>query len=171
MDKSTFIVLLALVFAGGGIYAYSYNGQTMGVKDSPALGQIEQIKDVALPAATSTMEQASSTEIAGVVASHIVVYGNSGFSPTPLTIKKGETVVFENKSSRNMWVASAMHPSHRAYPETDIEKCGTGDAEDMFDACKGFGPGTSWSFTFDDVGVWKYHDHLNAKNFGSITVE
>ena len=40
-----------------------------------------------------------------------------------------------------------------------------------FDACKGVKPGESWPFKFDIAGNWKYHDHLNPKNFGAIIVQ
>ena len=38
--------------------------------------------------------------------------------------KKG-TVIWKNESSNPMWTASAMHPTHKVYPGTDISACGT----------------------------------------------
>ena len=64
-----------------------------------------------------------------------------------------------------MWPASAMHPSHKEYPTTG------GCLGSAFDACKGVKPGESWPFKFDIAGNWKYHDHLNPKNFGAIIVQ
>ncbi|OGH72112.1 MAG: hypothetical protein A2921_00520 [Candidatus Magasanikbacteria bacterium RIFCSPLOWO2_01_FULL_43_20b] len=100
-----------------------------------------------------------------VVEEKIITYTDSGFSPATLTIKKGETVVFKNQSAQSMWPASAFHPTHTAYPTTG------GCLGSTLDACKGVQLGESWSFQFDFVGNWKYHDHLNPSNFGTIVVE
>lgn len=94
-----------------------------------------------------------------------VIYTDSGYSPTALKIKKGETAVFKNQSSRAMWPASATHPTHRVYPTTG------GCIGSVFDACAGVQPGETWSFKFDISGIWKYHDHLNPDATGAITVE
>lgn len=96
---------------------------------------------------------------------NVVTYTDAGYSPNPLTIKAGETVTFKNESSRSMWPASAMHPTHREYPTTG------GCLGSTFDACMGVQPGNSWSFQFDIAGTWRYHDHLNPSSFGMIVVE
>jgi len=94
-----------------------------------------------------------------------------GFVPSALTIKKGESVTWMNETDRNVWPASAMHPTHMVYPGSDIKKCDTAEAATIFDSCAGITPGSSWSFVFNEVGTWKYHDHLRATVFGSITVQ
>lgn len=157
MSKQTLIRLLVIIFVGGGIYAYFFGNTQKNIEP-------QNVRVVE----TKVTEPVSPEK---AVVRQVIAYIDSGFSPSSLIVKKGEVVTFENKSSRNMWVASAMHPSHRIYPDTDIQKCGKGEAENMFDACKGFAPGTSWSFVFNEVGTWKYHNHIDAKNFGSITVE
>jgi plastocyanin len=85
-----------------------------------------------------------------------VTYTASGYSPSPVTIKKGGKVTFVNNSSSAMWPASAPHPSHTDYAG--------------FDPKQGIIAGSSWTFTFDKVGTWSYHDHLNPTKFGKITV-
>ncbi|MEK7107874.1 MAG: DoxX family membrane protein [Patescibacteria group bacterium] len=95
----------------------------------------------------------------------VVTFTDTGYSPNTLIIKNGETVVFKNQSSRTMWPASAMHPTHREYPTTG------GCLGSTFDACKGVQPSDSWSFKFDFIGAWKYHDHLNPGNTGTIIVQ
>lgn len=95
----------------------------------------------------------------------IITYTDTGYSPSSLQIKVGDTVIFKNESSQSMWTASAMHPSHESYPTTG------GCLGSTFDACKGIQPGDKWSFKFDIAGNWKYHDHLNPKNFGAIIVQ
>lgn len=106
-----------------------------------------------------------------VVSNNVVTYLDSGFSPSTLTIKAGERVTFRNESSRAFWPASAVHPTHKVYPGSDIQKCGTAEERQIFDACRGIEPGSEWSFKFDNVGTWKYHDHLNASKTGTIVVE
>ncbi|MFH0712907.1 MAG: hypothetical protein V2A55_03610 [Candidatus Jorgensenbacteria bacterium] len=115
------------------------------------------------PAETSIPQGASVTKT--------VVLTDSGFSPVSLSVRVGDTVVFENRSSTDFWPTSAMHPTHKVYPGSDIEKCGTAEESKIFDACRAIPAGGSWFFTFNEAGSWDYHDHLDAKNFGKIIVE
>lgn len=110
-------------------------------------------------------------ENSGLVATAVVLYTDTGFVPQIFNIKAGETVTFVNGSSNPMWPASAVHPTHRVYPGSDIAKCDTADANKIFDACKGIAAGSEWSFTFTEKGSWGYHDHLNPNMRGTIAVE
>ena len=94
----------------------------------------------------------------------VISYTDSGFSPANVTIKKGDTIKYVNNSSKEMWPASAMHPSHNAYPETG------GCIGSKFDACARIKTGATYSFTFNQVGSWGYHDHISPNFFGKITV-
>lgn len=89
----------------------------------------------------------------------------SGFNPSTLTINAGETVTWINKGSSQAWPASAVHPSHNAYPESG------GCLGSKFDACRRLKQGESYSFTFNQKGTWKYHDHLSPGDTGTIIVE
>ncbi|GIU68236.1 MAG: hypothetical protein KatS3mg001_086 [Candidatus Pacearchaeota archaeon] len=120
---------------------------------------------------TSTKGESSGTSSGTDTAKNVVEITPSGFSPSVLTIKKGERVTWINKAGRESWPASAIHPTHRVYPGSDINKCGTSEESLIFDACRGIPPGESWSFTFNEVGSWKYHDHLQASVTGTIVVE
>jgi plastocyanin len=100
-----------------------------------------------------------------------ILYTASGFSPATLTVKAGTAVVFKNDSASDFWPASAIHPTHRVYPGSGIEKCGTAEEGNIFDACRPLGPGTSYTFTFNQKGTWKYHDHLNPSKTGTIVVQ
>ena len=86
-----------------------------------------------------------------------VVYTSAGFAPKTITIKKSETVVFENKTGKSASVASDLHPSHGIYPEFDQYKTDQRGKPEF-------------RFTFDKVGTWKYHDHLNAAMGGTVVV-
>ncbi|MBX4186960.1 MAG: cupredoxin domain-containing protein [Candidatus Doudnabacteria bacterium] len=96
------------------------------------------------------------TPPASTSAMKVITYTSTGFSPATVTIKKGTTVNFVNNSSGNVWPASDPHPSHTDYPG--------------FDPRQAIPAGQSWAFTFDKVGTWGYHNHLNPAKRGSITV-
>jgi len=100
-----------------------------------------------------------------------ITYTNGGFSPREMTVPAGETVTFVNESSREMWPASAQHPTHTVYPGSDIKKCGTDEASAIFDACSPVSTGAVYTFVFQEVGEWFYHDHLNPSAFGKIIVQ
>ena len=102
---------------------------------------------------------------------HIIEVTSSGFNPKDLTIKKGDKVIWTNKGDKESWPASAVHPTHKAYPGSGREKCGTAEEGNIFDACKGLKNGESYEFIFNEKGKWGYHDHLDTSNFGSITVQ
>lgn len=89
----------------------------------------------------------------------------SGFNPGTLTINAGETVTWINKGSSQAWPASAVHPTHKSYPETG------GCLGSKFDACKRLKQGETYSFTFNQKGTWSYHDHLNSGSIGTIIVQ
>ncbi|MDP1706288.1 MAG: hypothetical protein Q8L36_00510 [bacterium] len=105
------------------------------------------------------------------VAEHRIIYSNNAFEPANLIIKKGDKVTFYNISGDFVWPASALHPTHKNYPDSDIKKCGTADEEKIFDACRKLSPGEDWSFIFNEIGSWPYHNHLQASENGVIIVE
>ncbi len=134
----------------------------------------ESIAPILTPTPTPVSEKSPlpfSTPIASKAV--VVTYTDSGYSPSTIRIKKGDELIvdFKNTSSKMMWTASAVHPTHKAYPGSDIAKCGTLSGVDMFDSCKGYELGESWAFLFDKQGTWKYHNHLQPAHTGTIIVE
>ena len=106
------------------------------------------------------------TEPTGIAEPNTVEITSSGFNPSDLTINAGEAVTFINKDTEQHWPATAMHPTHLLYPETG------GCIGSKFDACRGLAQGETFSFTFNEIGTWKYHDHLKpGVYFGSVTVK
>lgn len=97
-----------------------------------------------------------STEKGGVSERTVITYTDTGFAPSPVTVKKGATVTFVNESSRGMWVASAMHPTHQLLPG--------------FDQLKTVGKSGTYEYVFTKVGTWKYHNHVNPADTGSVAV-
>jgi plastocyanin len=89
-------------------------------------------------------------------AKNTIVLKDDGFHPRTLTIREGETVTFRSERGKYFWPASDFHPTHKLYP--------------AFDAKRAVSPNDSWSFTFDEAGVYKFHDHLAAYFFGVIKV-
>lgn len=93
-----------------------------------------------------------------------VLYTDQGFSPMSVTVKKGTIINFLNQSTRPFWPASNPHPAHNGYPQSG--SC-HGNA---FDSCQTLPKGTGWTFQFNNVGSWGYHDHLSPAFGGKIIV-
>lgn len=88
---------------------------------------------------------------------HVVTLDESGFIPQTISIKRGDTVEFQSALQEPFWPASDLHPTHGIYPE--------------FDPQEPVEAGSSWQFTFDKSGSFKYHDHLSPFFRGIIIVE
>lgn len=112
----------------------------------------------------TTPTPATPTPSTATPSEKIVDITSSGFSPRVLTINVGDTVKFVNQDSKAHWPASAIHPTHKLYPE------GGGCIGSKFDACQSIGQGESYSFTFNIAGNWDYHDHVNPALTGTIVV-
>ena len=95
----------------------------------------------------------------------------NGFEPKEVEITKGTKVTWINEQPNPSWPASAVHPTHEVYPGSSIKKCGTSEQDKIFDACRGLNQGESWSFIFNEIGEWYYHDHLNSSWKGEIVVK
>lgn len=96
---------------------------------------------------------------------YLISYTDTGFAPSTLTVKQGQTVRFTNNSSRQLWVASIGQGSTQIYPGTS--SCG-GSA---FNSCIVLNPGDFWEFTFDQSGAWEFQNALNKDDTGTVTVE
>jgi plastocyanin len=86
-----------------------------------------------------------------------VTYSDTGFAPATLTVEVGTKVTFVNESSKGMWVASAVHPTHEVLP--------------AFDNKVTVAEGESYSYTFTKEGQWKYHNHVGPTDTGTVVVE
>jgi plastocyanin len=86
----------------------------------------------------------------------VVTYTDTGYAPKSVTVKKGSIVTFVNESSRSMWTASDVHPTHLLLPgfdqKTSVVKDGT------------------YEYTFEKVGTWTYHNHVNPTDKGTVVV-
>lgn len=148
MKKIAVIAVIAVLGIGGLSYALlKSNKQNLATDSNSTPTQsattIEQPQPEALKVETVT-----------------VTYSDDGFSPNEVTIAKGSTVNFVNKSQMPLWVASDPHPEHTDYPEFDVMR-----ARDQYP-----GMGEDFSFTFDKVGTWKYHSHTASGDGTEIGV-
>ena len=152
MSKNIYIIIggVIIVVLGGFLFLQSSNTPEQSAPEASSLSPSENGEG-----------QSSVT----------VTYTNSGYSPREVTMAQGGTVTFVNESSRTMWPATVIHPTHTIYPGSSIQKCGTPEKPRIFDACEGITQGASWSFTFQEQGSWGYHDHLKISNTGKIIVK
>ncbi len=122
------------------------------------------------PDTTKATKSTQITKVSGP-ATHTVEITASGFIPGTVTLKVGDTVEWTNLHTVDAWPASAIHPTHRAYPGSEFNKCNSVERNKIFDACERLQQGETWSFVFQQKGTWKYHDHLNPGHTGTAVVE
>ena len=143
-------VIVVAVLAVGFFIFTNKNGDV--TKEMPVPGESGSVKETVV-----TEESGGAKKDAAAQTTYTVKYNGDVFIPADLTIKAGEKVTFVNESDIDMWVASAVHPTHEILPEFD----------------QGFGVpmGKTYSFTFTKTGTWKFHDHLNPSARGAVTVQ
>lgn len=90
------------------------------------------------------------------LAATTITYTANGFEPSETTVKSGDKVKIVNESGDPLEFSSDPHPSHTINPELNA-----GDTEN----------GQSTTITLTKTGTWGFHNHYNASDHGSITVE
>ena len=130
------------------------------VQASPAQAQAPPAQG---EAAQATSEQArgespkvSTTPDAFPDGALTVAYRGGSFLPKRLEAATGQTVTFVNESEAQMWPASNIHPTHEILAG--------------FDAKSPIEPGGSWTFVFEEVGFWRYHNHLSPSQSGIVVI-
>jgi plastocyanin len=86
-----------------------------------------------------------------------VQYTRGGFVPSLVSVRLGDIIRFKNTSGYLMWVASNPYPSHSDYPD--------------FDERASVGTGATFSFTFNKVGVWGYHNYMKPEHQAVVVVD
>lgn len=81
---------------------------------------------------------------------------DKGFVPEKIAVKKGTLVHFKNLGVKDLWPASDFYPSDAIYPE--------------FNSKKGISKNDVYTFKFDNVGAWGYHNDLYPVNKGVVVV-
>jgi hypothetical protein len=92
-----------------------------------------------------------------IVDTWIIINGDGDFVPSEVSIEPGMIIGWRNEGIEYVWPASNLHPSHSVYPE--------------FDPLEPIAPGGVWSFKFDKIGDWRFHDHLRPVKTGVVNVE
>ncbi|MBI4067234.1 cupredoxin domain-containing protein [Candidatus Gottesmanbacteria bacterium] len=153
MNKLYIALAVIAIIAIGGYMMMRGQKTTSPVSENTTTVPTQVVQEV-----TPTVEAMEKVSPAEETMEKVVVnYTDDGFSPKSVSVKVGTPVTFINQSSTPMWVASAPHPQHTDLPG--------------FDQLKSVEKGGEYTYTFQKAGNWKYHNHLAASNFGSVTVE
>lgn len=153
-------IVVVLVLVGAGVFLWRSTTPSSPQQPIPTLEVMEEdaapTPALVSPGAGATVNP-SPTTAASPVAGVTISMDETGFTPKTVTVEAGTTVTFVNNGQAPHWPASALHPTHQVLPG--------------FDALRGLATGETYSFTFEKVGSWNYHDHLNPKLFGTVVVE
>lgn len=108
-----------------------------------------------LPSSITHLPSAKPQELA---AGGEVVISKAGFTPEVILVKKGTSVTWINKDSLPHQVTTDPYPTNDGLPG--------------FDSGEPLMTRDSYTFTFEKVGKFTYHDNLNPRSFqGTIIVE
>src|SRR3989338_1427496 len=166
--KNTIIAVLVVVVAAGAWWYYYGSSSALAPSTDTTTGDTVQGENSAMPVPGSSGVTETEVIDADVLMTAQVSLTATGFSPQTVTIKKGGTITFVNGGGGDMWVASAPHPAHTAYSGTSLQEHCSDAVDVSFDQCK---IGDTYSFTFDKTGSFKYHNHTNSSQFGTVVVE
>ncbi len=161
MNKNVLVGIVVVLALGAGYYLFTSSGQP--VVPATPVTQTEATQPTPQPAAATPATTAAKTVT--------VTYTSTGFSPKTVTVNKGDTVTFvAGPGSDEMWIASNPHPTHQGYDgTTKSQHCAAGyTGPAPLDQCSA---GASFSFVFDKVGTWGYHNHGNASDGGTVIVQ
>ena len=166
MKTRLIIALIVVILIIAGVYLFSLGGDNSDSKrEEGSSGESEEGSDSEDAAESPSDEENFEEETV-----HVVEVNEKGFEPLTIEIKKGESVVWMAGDVQRFWIASNNHPTHTRYPNSSIEKCGTSNQSSTFDACRVYFTGENYSFKFDRVGSWGYHDHIRAWAMGTVVV-
>ncbi len=147
--KTGLAITVLLIGIGVGWYALART------KTSPATAQSD-MQSASQISPTQSRQATDGADKGSVSGKVVVTYTENGFDSREVTVKQGTTVVFVNRSSGWMWVASAPHPLH-----TNLLG---------FDELTGVGSGESYEYTFTKAGSWGYHNHVAPQDTGKVIV-
>ncbi len=140
--KKTIVIFLALVVVSV-LAALVWRNQPKSITPQPSPTPLEEKN----PPATATANDFLTIQ-----------YNDRGqFSPNPLEVAAGKTVVFVNASKKMLWIASDPHPLHTTLPSLN--------SRDVMFANE------RYSYTFATTGTWGYHNHLAPTQHGVVMVK
>lgn len=160
MNRNALIGVIAVVLVLGAVYVSTTNTQApIVVENNPDLAGGTQL------AGTPQVNDTPDTPL--TIETVTVTYTDQGFAPKTVNVKVGTKITFVDEASKNMWVATNEHPSHMGYAGTARQDHCPDTAGTAFDQCA---TGSSYSFTFNKVGTWEYHNHTSASDEGKVVV-
>lgn len=165
--KTALAIIVLIVVIAGGYFLFAKKTQAPVTNPATGGGTSAPLETTNPNPPATTSAQTSGGAAAPTPAHVTVTYNGTSFSPKTVTIHKGDTVTFVNSSSGQMWVASAPHPTHQGYSGTTVSQHCPDTAGTAFDQCSF---GNSYTFTFEKVGSWLYHNHANTSVTGTIVV-
>jgi len=134
MKKSTLTVLaVVLIIIAGVVFALVHNSSTP------------------TPAASSSNGSTNNSSSASTTANSIGI-ANMMFTPSQITVKKGEAVTWTNNDSVTHTVVD------------DLSNVGGPASGDI-------APGATYSFTFNKTGSFQYHCSIHPSMRGTIVVQ
>jgi plastocyanin len=108
------------------------------------------------PTATSSATPSASE----AESSATITYTSSGFLPSEITLQSGDELTWMNDGDKEIQIGADPHPIHTGNKEVS----GGGFVLTLQ-------PGEQATVTLEKKGTFGYHDHLNASQGGTITVE
>jgi len=116
---------------------------------------------------------------------NVIQITDTGFVPSTLRVKAGETVTFISKATAPVWPAGNPHPTHDVYPSgayalqgDQAKSFGSKACVEygirkgvVFDPCRLLLPNQTFSFRFDEKGTWSFHNHVRPEHTGTVIIE
>lgn len=152
MNVKYLVIIIVLVL---GLGSFLFKDQILGTTPSTSVEPTPEIS-VDTSSTTPTAIEGSPSPSATQAEETMVTLTSSGYSPASLTVKAGTKVIFINKSGKTSTVDSDPHPVHTSFPALNLGA---------------FKDGEILTFTFDKIGTYGYHNHLNIIQKGSVVVQ
>lgn len=167
--KTALAIIVVILVAAGAYFLFAPKTHAPVTNPVTGDGTSAPLETTNPPPADTNAPSVSAGASASVSANApvTVMYNGTSFSPATVTVKKGGTVTFVNTSGSPMWIASNPHPIHSGYSGTTVDQHCPDAAGTAFDQCA---TGASYTFTFQKVGTWGYHNHANHGATGTIVV-
>lgn len=173
MNKNSLItVIIIFILLGGFYFFYNKSEKQDNIANLQKNSESTSSNSDSAPtvATTGTVAVENNLTISSVQNTEeptTVTYTPTGFSPSTVTIKQGQTVTFVNQSGKKMWIGSAIHPTHEKYSGTTLKDHCPDTKLDSFDQCA---TGDIYTFIFKKAGTWGYHNHVSSGDKGIIIV-
>lgn len=150
MNNKIALGIIGVLVVAGGFLLISNQSKVNNGKMQPESTTTQTSPAVQTSGVASGAAQGANKEVVTITLT------SEGFSPATVTVKAGTVVSWINKSGGLATVNSDPHPTHLTYPPLNVGQ---------------FKDGSSVQLTFDKPGTFKYHNHLNPSQTGTVVVE